>query len=180
MQLNKNLLIKFVVIIIVGWSIILGTCVALKYYQLEINLSNSMYKRLWVTHLGDMNLKRGDFVVIRFHDYRMKNLTDYELVVKQIGGIAGDKILVKEQMGYTGGVGNFNKITWNYVLPDGIYPIYDLLSGYHFTPLTTKNMVIPKGYYFLHGQHHPSFDSRYKEFGLISKRQIIGKTYPIF
>lgn len=178
--MNKSVF-RFIGVVIIGWSSILGVYIFSKHYQLQINVSGSMYNRVWLTHLGDMNLKRGDFVVIKFHDYRMKNLSDYELVVKQIGGIGGDEIIVKNWLDYTAGVDNSNKTTWIYILPDGIiYQVCNMLSGYHFTPLTTKNITIPKGYYFLHGQHYPSFDSRYKEFGLINRNQILGRAYHLF
>jgi type IV secretory pathway protease TraF len=67
-----------------------------------------------------------------------------------------------------------------YDLSTGSYPVFDSLSGNHFNPLTTVNMIIPADCYFVHGQQQPSFDSRYKEFGLICKQQIYGKTYPVF
>ncbi len=180
MDINKTNIVKFLLVIFLGWSIILGVYITSKHYQIQINVSDSMYKKIWVTHVGNTDVKRGDFVVVKFHDYRMKNSTDYELVVKQIGGVGGDNIIVRDWVGYAEGVEKPNKTTWMYVLPEGAYPTYDTLSGYHFTPLTTKNMIIPMGYYFLHGQHHPSFDSRYKEFGLINKNQILGKAYPLF
>jgi len=72
------------------------------------------------------------------------------------------------------------KCSWIYILPTGTYPTFDVLSHYHFTPLTTTDLVIPKEYYFVHGNAHPSFDSRYKEFGLVSEAQIYGKAYPLW
>jgi type IV secretory pathway protease TraF len=134
-----------------------------------------MPQKLWLTHVGEKRLKLGDYVLFRFHDYRMTDLTDFEYVIKQVGGVAGNKIVVK-----SGDLASNPSTSYRYLLPDGQYPIFDILSGNHFTPLTTKDMIIPNGSYFVHGQQHPSFDSRYLEFGLLTESQIYGKSYPIF
>ncbi|MBY0380216.1 MAG: S26 family signal peptidase, partial [Burkholderiales bacterium] len=157
-----------------------GIITVFQYYKLQINTSSSMPQHLWLTHVGDKILKRGDYVVIKFHDFRMKNYADFEYVVKQIGGIGGDEIIVRDWNGSAGGISQPNKTSLIYILPNGSFPTFDILSGNHFTPLTKANMIIPNGCYFVNGQHHPSFDSRYKEFGVICDNQIYGKTHPIF
>jgi type IV secretory pathway protease TraF len=167
-------------VISVVWIVILSLYGISRFYQLKWNISTSMPQKLWLTHMNDRNLKIGDYVLFRFHDYRMPNKDDYEVIVKQVGGIAGDKIISRSWNGYEKGVPYPNKTSLIYILPEGSYPTFDSLSGYQFTPLTRTDMVIPKGCLFVHGQHHPSFDSRYKEFGLVCESQIIGKSYPIF
>lgn len=139
-----------------------------------------MPQRLWFVEIGNKKLKVDDYVAIKFHDWRMTNPKDYEYVVKQIGGIAGDKIIAKDWVVYTEGVPYPNKTSFLYILNGDLYPVYDELSGNRFSPLTTRDLVIPQGCYFLHGQHDPTFDSRYKEFGLICESQIYGKAHPIF
>ena len=191
LRTNKKILYTIMLVwllIIIGWSVS-------HYYQLQINVSTSMPQRFWVTHIGDVHLKRGDYVTVMFHDYRMKNANDFEYVVKQVGGMAGDKIVVQniEQNRYS--IDTKLKMSVNdreylnkhrqilvaqYQLNNIVYPVFDNLNGNRFKPLTTKNKLIPQGYYFIHGQVQPTFDSRYKEFGLINESQIYGRAYPIF
>lgn len=154
-------------------SILLVVLILRLFYHPMINVSNSMSQRFWITKIGDRKIIRGDFVVIRFHDYRMKNPGDFELVVKEVVGITGDMIKVQKSSN--------NKISQEFLLPNNItVPVFKILSNNKFTPLSTHNITIPKGYYFLKGNNNPSFDSRYKEFGLIAESHIYGKTFPIF
>ena len=162
------------------WSVIIAIYGITRYYQLGWNVTTSMPQRLWVMHAGDKDFKSGDYMMIKFHDFRMKNLNDFEYVVKQVGGIGGDLIMVMDWKGYAANE-NRDKPSLIYILPDGVgYPVFEKLSGNYFSPLTIKSMTIPNNCYFVHGQHHPTFDSRYKEFGLICESQIYGKAYPIF
>lgn len=167
--------------VFIVWVIIIGIYMVSRYYQLEWNRSTSMPQKLWLTHVGDKRLQRNDYVVFRFHDFRMKNHNDFEYVVKQIDGVAGDTIIVKDCNANNKHVLCRNKASLIYFsLNSRIYPVFDVLSGNHFTPLTYNNLVIPKGCYFVHGQQYPSFDSRYKEVGLVCESQIYGKSYPVF
>ena len=137
-----------------------------------VNISSSMPQRLWLVDMQNTALKVNSYAVFKFHDYRMQKLNDHELVVKQVGGIAGDVIKVTKPK---------NQLeTARFVLPSGTYPVYSLISGFKFKQLKDKDLTIPKGYYFMHGLHQPTFDSRYKEFGLINQQQIVGIAYPIF
>ena len=167
-------------VIVLAWLIIVGVYGISRYYQLKWNDSASMPQKLWLVAVGNKNLKVGDYVVFKFHDFRMTAVDDFEYVVKQVGGVAGDRIIVKDWNGYAEMVPYPNKTSLIYDLPEGSYPTFDTLSGNHFTPLTTKDMTIPNGCYFMHGQQHPSFDSRYKEFGLVCDKQIFGKAYPLW
>jgi conjugal transfer pilin signal peptidase TrbI len=40
--------------------------------------------------------------------------------------------------------------------------------------------VIPPGYYYVQGTSPDSFDSRYRESGLVRADQVIGKVIPLF
>lgn len=191
LRTNKKILYTIMLVwllIIISWSVS-------HYYQLQINVSTSMPQRFWVTHIGDVHLKRGNYVTVMFHDYRMKNANDFEYVVKQVGGMAGDKIVVQNIKQDRYSIDTKLKMSANdreylnkhrqilvaqYQLNNIVYPVFDNLNGNRFKPLTTKNKLIPQGYYFIHGQVQPTFDSRYKEFGLINESQIYGRAYPIF
>ena len=190
---------------IVVWVLLIGVYILSCYYQLQLNVTDSMPQRLWITHVGDKKIKNGDYVVIKFHDARMRILDDYEYIVKQVGGVGGDVIEVEQlpsnnstlnldTLGFKQSGINFQSIAGilKVTKPEKVsryhvsryrvsrYPVYKMLSNYLFTPLTDHKIVIPHGWYFLHGQHQPTFDSRYKEFGLICESQIYGKSYPIF
>jgi len=173
---------RFMWIVLAGWGILFVLYFGVsRYYKLQINVTTSMPQKLWLTSIGNRDLQVGDYVVIKFH-FINQAPSDYEYVVKQIGGIGGDRIMVKNvsqdvaSLSYS----NKNKANLVYVLAGKTYYVYDNLSGKRFEPLSIEDMMIPHGYYFLHGQQQPSFDSRYKSFGLISESQIYGKTYPIF
>lgn len=172
---------KSVKIILIVWAIIVALYGVTRFYQIKWNGTTSLPQKLWLIYVGDHDLKQGDYVMFKFHDYRMSNPADYLYVIKQIDGVPGDVVTVKEWKGRDVSVPMPNKTSYLYVLPSGgAYPTYDTLSGYHFTPITTENMKIPNGCYFVHGLQHPSFDSRYKEFGLVCENQIYGKADPIF
>lgn len=176
-MLYKFLIKKTIMMVLIAWSFLILIYIVTRYYQLQINVSTSMPQRLWLTHVGDKLLRRGDYVVIVFHDFRMKNHDDFEYVVKQVGGVGDDQIIIRN---YPKDVSQQNKINLIYSVQNDLFPVFDKISGNHFNPLTNKSMAIPKGCYFIHGQHQPSFDSRYREFGLICNNQIYGKAYPIF
>ena len=91
-------------IIAIIWAVILGLYGVSRFYQLKWNISTSMPQKLWLTHMNDRNLKTGDYVLFRFHDYRMQDKDDYEVIVKQVGGVAGDKIITRPWNGYEEGV----------------------------------------------------------------------------
>jgi type IV secretory pathway protease TraF len=179
-MLNPLLVKRFVLLVGISWVTLIVIFIISRHYQLQFNVSSSMPQRLWLTHVGDKDVKQGSYVIIKFHDFRMQHSDDFEYVVKQIGGLGGDQVIVRNCNCYADHIPYPNKISFSYIVADNTYPVFESLSGNHFTPLTKKNMIIPKGCYFIHGQHHPSFDSRYKEFGLICESQIYGKAYPIF
>ena len=174
---------RFICIVLFSWGILFVLYFGVsRYYKLQINVTTSMPQKLWLTSIGNRDLQVGDYVVIKFH-FINQAPSDYEYVVKQVGGIGGNRIMVKNINQDIASLSHSNKQINKsnlYVLADKTYDVYDNLSGKKFEPLTKKDMVIPRGYYFLHGQQQPSFDSRYKAFGLISESQIYGKTYPIF
>jgi conjugal transfer pilin signal peptidase TrbI len=91
--------------------------------------------------------RKGDLCVLKFGD------ADF---VKYLVGVAGDK------------VANFS---------GGIYVDYKKIGNINtksnLTPI--EGCVIPEGYVFVAGTHVNSFDSRYKEFGLVKVEQLRGR-----
>lgn len=180
-EVNLQIVKKIIRRILIAWAVIIAIYGITRIYQLQLNVTTSMPQKLWLTHIGDKNLKVGDYVVFLYHDFRMKDPYAFEFVVKQIGGVAGEEIKVSHLKNTELGLLKPNTASLIYTLPDGTkYPVFDILSGNHFTPLTQNNITIPSGCYFVHGQQHPTFDSRYKEFGLVCNNQIYGKSYPLF
>lgn len=51
------------------------------------------------------------------------------------------------------------------------------MDGRNVTPNT--DAFIPHGFCFLHSNHPRSFDSRYKEMGMIHENDILGVAYPV-
>ena len=154
------------------WTPLIAGYSITRFYQLMWNPSTSMPEKLWLVKLDEREVKNNDYIVFKFHDYRMEDPFEYEFVVKQIAGSGGDKLTVHKTA--------MPNINWTYTLPEGSYPVYNKLSSYQFTPLTTSDLQIPAGYFFVHGNSQPSFDSRYREFGLVAKAQIYGKAYPLW
>ena len=180
-EAKKQVVKKIIKLILMVWVVIIAIYAITRFYQIQLNVTDSMPQKLWITHVGDKNLKVGDYVVFMFHDFRMKNPSSFELVVKQVGGVQGDTIKVSRLSDAEKSALKPYTASLIYTLPDGsTYPVFDTLSGNHFTALTTQNLTIPKDCYFVHGLHHPSFDSRYREFGLVCNNQVYGKSYSLF
>ena len=86
-------------------------------------------------------------------------------LAKKIVGIPGDEIKIDHQHVYLNGK-NYGMILDKTRSGTSIHPISEGL--------------IPEGFVFVHASHPQSFDSRYKEFGLIRVDQIIEVLWPIF
>ena len=153
--------------ILIVWSIVIGLPILWEHYRVQINTTASMSQTLWFVKMGQKTLNTGDYLTARVHDSRAPDGV-YENVVKQIGGVSGDAVQVKQTATTTTLTVNGNE-----------YLVHKVLSGFLVTPLTESDITIPNGCYFVHGQSNPTFDSRYKEFGFICESQIYGKAYPI-
>lgn len=101
-------------------------------------------------------VKRGDLAYIRGH----KNLLFKKDFVKRVVGLPGDRISLKEDSLWVANryIGKLlSRTQYNFPL----------------TPLAER--VVPPGYIFVAGDHERSFDSRYKEFGLVRQSEVWGK-----
>jgi hypothetical protein len=52
-------------------------------------------------------------------------------------------------------------------------------DGRVLTPIATEFITIPPGFCFLYSSHPRSFDSRYREMGLVKETDLLGVAYPI-
>ncbi|MDO2438345.1 MULTISPECIES: signal peptidase I [Aeromonas] len=151
-------------------------------FLIFIGAASVLFSSVWVTNFGVINrnitqsLPNSYFYI----SYRTVISERYQYVqfwtrndkffgtlkfTKQVMGLPGDKIIVKNHEVWINGlyVGNIKSHTQN-----GL-PLEPIQSG-----------VIPPDYYYVAGKHPDSYDSRYNSLGLIHEDQIIGRAYPIF
>ncbi len=101
-------------------------------------------------------IAHGDIVSIQ--DYTPQYVGKH-IFAKRVLGLPGDQIVQKEGTLEVG----------SHTLP----LLTQIKEGQPLTPLSIT--TIPEGYVFVSGDHLRSFDSRYKEFGLVPMEKIYGK-----
>lgn len=108
-------------------------------------------------------INRSDIVAIQGH--KPQYLEGSYLFTKRVIGLPGDQITkTKKGLSIRAKNGSFTTI----------YPLLDKTKeGQALSPLSIP--IVPEGYLFVVGDHTRSFDSRYKEFGLVSIDNIYGK-----
>ena len=107
----------------------------------------------------------GDLIVYRFDGDELMHLKKGQRFFKRIMGMPGDQVSVEGR-----------RVLVN-DLEVGIARRYTL-DGHRLEPLAPG--VIPHGYYYVQGTHEMSFDSRYRQSGLVHSSQIIGTVHVIF
>lgn len=119
------------------------------------------------------NYKDGDVLILNKLHYRLKKPKRFEVAVikyndskyfiKRVIGLPGEHIAYKDGILYVNGVATEEK--FNKIDDDEDFDLKDL--GYD---------VIPDDFYLVVGDNRAdSLDSRYKEVGLINKKDFIGK-----
>lgn len=153
---KKNLIFIITAIVIYLFSI---------FYTVTLNnRTHSMPQYLWISQNRNFKLNRNDLVVF-YSNSNNKGLPINDKVAKQISGMPGDKIKLSNNWVYI----NNNKIV-------GINESFAFFGDIH--PI--ESQIIPPKCYFLRGMAFDSYDSRYKEFGLVCESQIIGKSWAFF
>lgn len=120
------------------------------YFFVRINTTDSLPQTLFFKINKDA-VEKGDYVTFRHPLYQEK-------LVKRVSGKEGDVIDIK----------------WGelFINEQSIGKIRETsLSGTPLTPIDWKE--IPEGYLFVKGDHPDSYDSRYREFGLLKKEEIL-------
>lgn len=112
-------------------------------------------------------LQRGDFIVYAFVGEAQRRYSGLRAqpFFKQVKGVPGDRVTVAGRQVFVNG------IAMGYAKPA-------TFDRHPLTPIAET--VIPPGYYYVQGAHPDSFDSRYRESGLVHQSQIIGKVTPLF
>ena len=151
------------------WSIfglIILVAVVLDFKQssigtIRINQSGSLpYTVFWVS-FGEKSVKRNELVSFYSSVQELKNI----LITKIVGGISGDIVSVRDGFVFI----NDEKI---------IELKKEFLEKFKVNPI--ESGVIPVGKIFVYALDCKSFDSRYREFGLIDEKDIVGRAYAIF
>lgn len=125
------------------------------------------YKVALVQYGSRQALKRGDFIVYAFDGeaQRLYPGLRAQPFFKQVRGVPGDRITVVNRQVFVNSV------------PVG----FAKAATFDRHPLDPiAETVIPPDHYYVQGTHPDSFDSRYRESGLVRANQVIGKVIPMF
>jgi len=137
----------------------------LAQHYLLFNWTASLpYSVVWL-HPPTTAFARGDLIVYRYDGAELMHLKKGQRFFKRIVGLPGDQISVEGRRVLVNGT------------EVGIAKQYTL-DGHRLEPLFPG--LIPPGYFYVQGTHAMSFDSRYRESGLVHASQIIGKVDAIF
>ena len=132
-------------------------------FFITFNQSNSLPGKLYVV-IRDHHITRGDIVVAQLHDDPFyKN----ETILKQVTGIAGDKIVKEGREFYINNQLIAKAKTHS-------------KQGEQLAVTELETSVIPYQNYFLTTNHKDSYDSRYDYVGFISESDIRGTAYRVF
>ena len=134
------------------------------YAILAFNRTASLNGYLYLVVKNPEEIHRGDLVAFYPPPNNPFNKND-EWFVKQVVGMAGDEIIVKDRIFFINNVelGKAKEST---------------LSGYELEALPAG--TISNNKYFVWTSHKDSFDSRYKLVGLIDEKDIFGTAYLLF
>ncbi|HEY0844361.1 MAG TPA: conjugative transfer signal peptidase TraF [Noviherbaspirillum sp.] len=125
------------------------------------------YKVAFVQYGTQQRLARGDFIVYRFDGEAQQRYPGLKRqpFFKQIRGVPGDRVTVVGRQVFVNNVAvGFAKAT--------------TFDHHPLAPIGAT--VIPPDCYYVQGTHLDSFDSRYRESGLVRTDQVIGKVIPLF
>lgn len=220
---HKHLIQVFLLVIIVIY-------IYMYHYQIIFNVTNSLAQKIFLFKLENIDLSRGDFVLIKNMHARFRFIGQDVKIIKQIIGIQGDYVYYIKCNSYDAPIRLINliKLFTSYKLLNS-YKLIDhtsiyLLSYYqqyqqqmidylqdnrlinnkynsyhakvrcnnhdyiiikdtqnifnlYLHPIVSQLMPvikIAKDYFFVAGTSDRSLDSRYKEFGLIERKEILG------
>ncbi len=133
------------------------------YTQLLEVTSESLEDIHYLLIRKSTSINRSDIVTIQGH--KPQYLEGNYLFTKRVIGLPGDQITkTKKGLSIKAKNGSFTTI----------YPLLDKTKeGQALSPLSIS--IVPEGYLFVVGDHTRSFDSRYKEFGLVPMMKVWGK-----
>lgn len=136
-------------------------------YQLALNVTHSLPQTLFLIEKKNHTVARGDYIAFRW--INGGPIPNDIVVIKEVGGVAGDRVNHRQK-----GDGLWVEINGKTI--SLIKPF--ARNGAVLVPGATG--VIPEKYYFVHAPHPDSLDSRYALTGFISDTQIVGRAIPLF
>lgn len=144
----------------------------LAWHFLFVNLSPSLpYTLVWLER--DRLPRRGELMVYRCCTHSDGLTPPNLLLFKKVAGVAGDGIEVVGRAVYVNhlliGLAKEKASTGQRLMP--------ILPN---APGHTENATIPVGFYFAQGLTADSFDSRYRQSGLVKRSAILGVAHPLF
>lgn len=137
---------------------LLGVCWILVHTQLHLCLTPSLdgIRILLFYKTPVREIKHGDIVFIKGHDYKYLGVQPY---AKRVIGFPGDVIV---------------RTSTSIRIGTRVLPLIEKTTeGHPLTPIAYD--VVPEGYLFVAGDHPRSIDSRYEEFGLVPMGKVWGK-----
>lgn len=160
-----------IVLFFTGMLIFIEAIMFIGNYKLAINISPSLPYRLFLVKTKNYKeIKNGDFIQFINKDAQYYNGVN---ITKQVLAVSGDILKInifKQPIDNIQGTIKYNKTELK-VKDRTVFG----------TKVNINNIsVIPENSYFVIGYDKDSFDSRYKEFGLINQNEIIGIAKPIF
>jgi len=131
------------------------------------NWTPSLPYKVALLHSGNPSLRRGDFIVFAFAGNGARDYPGLagQPFFKMVRGLPGDRISVDGREVRVNGE------------PVGIAKTH-AFDRRPLEPIAAG--VIPPGCYYVQGLSPDSFDSRYRESGLVRAEQVIGVVDPIF
>lgn len=152
---------------VITWALLCALFVIIKAnYRLAINQTPSLPYSLFLIRLNS-NVETGGMIAFRWHNG--KPYPDGYTFVKRLLASPGD-IVIKNGRDFT--VGNHRLVGKEIGLSlRKLFPNDELAEGVNALPINK---------YFVAGDHEYSLDSRYTLLGLVDKKDVIGRAYPIF
>jgi len=127
------------------------------FLPFRFTVTNSVTPRIfYISHNKD--IKNGDYILFKRNQENISNLPFIKETIKQVTGIAGDKVEVNKKEFFINGQSmGFAKIHSKQGKALAIGP-----SG-----------IIPPGFLFVHGSSSNSLDSRYAAMGWINEANVV-------
>lgn len=152
---------KIVLILVCFLFIYFGGSTLSKFcgFTLFINGTESLPQKFFVKKENLKNPSKGDYILFSHPWVKTK-------LVKEVVGVAGDFIQVEENRVFVNGRDCGQCLT------------FSPRSGKRFSSI--ESGIIPEGFFFVYAPHRESFDSRYREFGLISLENVEEVVCPVF
>ncbi|CAF24155.1 conjugative transfer signal peptidase TraF [Candidatus Protochlamydia amoebophila] len=128
-------------------------------YCQHFRLNSSSSLPFYIFSTSSLKMVERNMYVSLTHPFSSQEL------LKQIVGLPGDLITIRDQHVWV------NDKDYGFIYSTSP-------SGLALSPLPEG--IIPQGFFFVHATHPQSFDSRYAEFGLVSKEQLKERLCPLF